>query len=192
MKNRILEIANHNNGYIIREVIKKYNIPSIYLTRLVNEGKLKRIHRGIYLLSDYVEDEFYIYSVIYSKLVYSKETALYLNNLSNRQFTGYYVTFPYGTNIPKIKNYIIEQTRKKTYDLGIEYIETPYGNKVRCYNKERCICDLFINDYDFEDKIFAIIEYKNNYLDFDKLYNYADQLGILDKVKNVFEVIVWN
>ena len=117
---------------------------------------------------------------------------LYLNNLSNRQFTGYYVTFPYGTNLPKINNFVVEQTRKKTYDLGIEYIETPYGNKVRCYNKERCICDLFINEYDFEDKIYAINEYKNNYLDFEKLYDYANQLGILEKVKNIFEVIGWN
>lgn len=192
MKNKILEIANKNNGYINREIINEYNIPSIYLSRLVKDGKLKRIHRGIYILSGYAEDEFYIYSSLYSKLVYSKETALYLNNLSNRQFTGYYVTFPYGTNLPKINNFVVEQTRKKTYDLGIEYIETPYGNKVRCYNKERCICDLFINEYDFEDKIYAINKYKNNYLDFEKLYDYANQLGILEKVKNIFEVIGWN
>ena len=37
--------------------------------------------------------------------------------------------------------------------------------------------------------IFAINEYKNKYLDFKKLYEYAKILKVFEQVSNVFEVI---
>lgn len=38
-----------NNGILSSRDIKALNIPSIYLTRMVNEGILNRVSRGIYL-----------------------------------------------------------------------------------------------------------------------------------------------
>ena len=73
---------------------------------------------------------------------------MFLNNLSNKQSPIREFTIPYGTNVPKIEGYNVKYDRKDSFDLGVEEIETPLGNKVRCYNKERCICDLFIrSDY---------------------------------------------
>ena len=193
-KAEIINIANQNNGYIYSKIVKEYKIQTENIVRLVKEGKLTKLDRGIYITDEGIEDEFFINSIKYSRIVYSGETALFLNNLSNKQFPIKEFTIPYSTCVPKINGYNVKYSRKETFNLGIENIDTPFGNKVRCYNKERCLCDLFIRPdyYDYETRIFAINEYKNKYLDFKKLYEYANILGVYEKVSNVFEVIGWN
>ena len=111
-KLEIIKIANENNGYIYSELIKKYDIPTAYLTQLVKEGLLSRVVRGIYITSQGVEDQLFIYSLTYHKMIYIGETALFLNNLSNKQIVNYEATMPYGTNIPKINGVKIRQSRK--------------------------------------------------------------------------------
>lgn len=49
-----------NNGILSSRDIKALNIPSIYLTRMVNEGILNRVSRGIYLSTKGDYDEYYI------------------------------------------------------------------------------------------------------------------------------------
>ena len=193
-KEEIIDIANKNNGYIYSKIVKDNQIQTETIRRLVKDGKLEKVDRGIYITNEGVEDEFFINCIKYSRIVYSGETALFLNNLSNKQSPIREFTIPYGTCVPKIKSYSVKYSRKESFELGVEMIETPFSNKVRCYNKERCICDLFIRPdyYDYETRIYAINEYKNKYLSFKKLYEYAKILGVYDKVSNVFEVIGWN
>ena len=190
----IIELANLNNGYLTPKLIKDNGIYTSYIHRLVDAGELFRVERGIYITKNGVEDEFYINNLKYSNIVYSGDAAIFLNGLSNKQSPEKEVSISRGMNIPKLEGYTIKQSRKDTFYLGITMVETPFGNKVRCYDKERCICDLFIrpDNYDYEDRIYAINTYKNEYLNFDKLYNYARILGVLDKVKSVFEVVAWN
>ncbi len=192
-KSEIIKIANENNGYLYAELIKNNNIHTVYLTQLVKEGLLTRVARGIYITDQGVEDQLFIYSLTYHKMIYSGETALFLNNLSNRQTVNYEATMPYGTNIPKIKGVKIRQSRKKTFLLGVTDVQTSFGNYVKTYDKERCICNLFMqNDYDYESVIYAINEYKDNYLNIKKLYEYAKVLNVYEKVRNVFELIRCN
>ena len=190
----IIAIANLNNGYLTPKLIKENGIYTSYIHRLLNVGELFRVERGIYITKQGVEDEFYINNIKYTNIVYSGDTAIFLNGLSNKQSPEKEVSISRGMNIPKLEGYTIKQSRKDTFYLGITMVETPFGNKVRCYDKERCICDLFIrtDNYDYEDRVYAINTYKNEYLNFDKLYNYARILCVLDKVKSVFEVVAWN
>ena len=190
----IIELANLNNGYLTPKLIKDNGIYTSYIHRLVDAGELFRVERGIYITKNGVEDEFYINNLKYTNIVYSGVTAIFLNGLSNMQSPEKEVSISRGMNIPKLEGYTIKQSRKDTFYLGITMVETPFGNKVRCYDKERCICDLFIrpDNYDYEDRVYAINTYKNEYLNFDKLYNYASILGVLDKVKSVYEVVAWN
>ena len=190
----IIAIANLNNGYLTPKLIKENGIYTSYIHRLLNVGELFRVERGIYITKQGVEDEFYINNIKYTKIVYSGDTAIFLNGLSNKQSLEKEVSIARGMGIPKLDGYTIKQSRKDTFYLGITMVETPFGNKVRCYDKERCICDLFLrpDNYDYEDRVYAINTYKNVYLNFDKLYNYARILGVLDKVKSVFEVVAWS
>lgn len=193
-KNEILNIANQNNGYIYSDIIKKYNIPTISITRMVNDGILKRVDRGIYISDLGVVDDLFIYSIKYSRIVYSGETSLFLNGLSNKQCPIYEFTIPYGTNAPKIDGFNIKYDRTDNFNLGISKIKTPFGSIVRAYDKERCICDLFLRSdyYDYEDRVYAINVYTKHYLNYKKLYSYAKKLNVYEEVKNVFEVIGWN
>ena len=190
----IIKLANQNNGYLTPQLIKENGIYTSYIHRLVIEKELFKVERGIYITKQGVEDEFYINNLKYTNIVYSGDTAIFLNGLSNKQHPEKEVSIARGMNTPKLEGYTIRQSRKDTFNLGIIIVETPFGNKVRCYDKERCICDLFMrpDNYDYEDRIYAINTYKNAYLNFDKLYYYANKLGILEKVKTVFEVIGWN
>ena len=65
---------------------------------------------------------------------------------------------------------------------------------MKCYDKERCICSLFENPnyFDYEDRIYAINKYKDEFFDIKKLYSYAEELNIYDEVSKVFEVLKWN
>lgn len=193
-KKQIITIANANNGYLYSKIIKEYNIQSSLIGRLQKEGTISKVDRGIYITNQGIEDELFINSIKYSRIVYSGETALFLNGLSNKQTLNYEFSIPYGTCTPKIIGYSVKYVRKKTFQLGIIEVTTPFGNKVRCYDKERCICDLFIrqDSYDYEDRIYAINEYRKYYLNIKKLYNYAKELGVYTEISNVFEVIGWN
>ena len=193
MKDRILEICNKNNGYITTKMANDNDILSIYLSRMVKSNLLKRVGVGIYMKKECIEDEFYIYYLSYPNIIFYRETALYLNGLSNNMLSNYYVVLPYKCNIPENANLKIKRTRKDTINIGVTLVDTPYGNKCKCYDKERCICDLFIyDDYELEEKAYAINTYKEKYLNKDKLYSYAKKLGVFNEVFNVFEVIAWN
>lgn len=185
-----MHIIKNNNGLINSAYIKEQGIPTIYLTRLVNKGLLSKVERGIYVLPSIFEDEFYIGHLKYKNIVYSRKTALYLNNLSNKSIRAIDANVPKNYSNPNIKSMKLHRVNQKTYTIGITKVKTPYGNEVSAYDKERCICDLFLLDiYDNEEIKFAITEYRKQRIDYEKLYNYALRLKILDTVKNLFEVL---
>lgn len=191
MEEKIIKL--NKNGYILAKDLKKNNIPSIYLTRLERHNAINKVHRGIYILNDVVEDEIYINSLVYSDLVYTNRTALYLNELTNRQLSEIDVAFPFGRNTTYYGFKSFVSRKDYVYNTGISEVLTPSGNLVKCYDKERCICNLFLYDvFDEEEKAFAILEYKRKYLNLEKLYEYAKILGCYEQIKNIFEVIIWD
>ena len=188
--NQIYNLGIKNNGYITNKMLLENNIPTIYLSRLLSKGMIDKIEQGIYLLKDYFEDDFYTLSLKYSRLVFSKKTALYLNELTNQQLEYLEGDFPTGYNVSNVKNIKSYVVSNKKYNIGLTEVITPLGNKVKCYNKERCICDLFVyNKNDIEEVKYVIFNYKEMGINYDLLYEYAEELGVKDKVKSIFEVI---
>lgn len=194
VKDKVIVLAGQNKGYINSKILKEHGIPNVYLTRLVKDKRLEKVCKGIYVIPDTVVDQFYIYALKYRHIVYSGETALFLNGLSSKQSSPVEITLPYGVNVPRIDGVTVIVSRSDNVGLGVTLLETPFGNEVRSYDMERSICDLFIrpDHYDAEDRNFAIKEYSRHNLNLEKLYNYAKQLKVYEKIKNVFEVISWN
>ena len=81
----IIILANQNNGYLTPNLIKENGIYTSYIHRLVIAEKLFKVDRGIYVTKQGIEDEYYINNLKYSNIVYSGDTAIYLNGLSNKQ-----------------------------------------------------------------------------------------------------------
>ena len=74
------------------------------------------------------------------------------------------------------------------YEIGVTEVETPSGNKIRVYDKERCICDIIrskgrMDPEQVKKSIKQYIQSKDKNIK--KLSDYAKKMGISEKVMEV-------
>ena len=128
-------------------------------------------------------------------VIFSRETALFLHGLIDREYSEICVTVPTGYNASHLKNGN-EQVRyasKKTYDLGVCEVASGSGNMVKVYDKERSICILIMERNKTEVQNFqtAIREYMSSKdRQLTRLIAYEEKLGIRDEVMKYVEVLV--
>lgn len=189
----IINYLKEGNGIITTENCREQGIPTIYLTRLVNENMLKRIHRGLYVSQDGDYDELYFLQHKYKQIVFSYETALSLQGLTDKIPQAIDVSVPYSykiNNVPEnIKVYYI---KKEIAELGMVRVETVFKNKVYAYNIERIICDFILNKDDIDPEVYTktIRQYaQSKKANINKLFIYAEKMGIVEQVRTIMEVI---
>ena len=76
--------------------------------------------------------------------------------------------------------------------MGAIEIKTPLGSQVKCYNMERCICDIVSERKSVDKQIFtdAIIGYfKSRDKNIRNLIKYSKLLGIEDEIRKYMEVL---
>lgn len=195
-KNKIIELAEKNNGYIRTKEVTDNNILKKYLKELVGEKKLLKLSRGLYMLSDCFEDEYFVFQATNSDAIFSLETALYLHNYSDRVPIIYNITVPrnYGGNLRKVKNVDLIYVIPEFHNMGIIEIESPLGQKIKVYDLERTICDIikFKNRMDPEIFSKALKQYiKSKEKNLNNLIFYAKKLKVEDEVRNYLEVLLW-
>lgn len=182
------------NGYLTTKSIVNNGIPRIYLTKLVKNGVIERVSRGIYVKKDVLVDEFVILQSKSKYAIYSNTTALYLYGFSNRIPIKYDITVKngYKGSLQKEDNVNLFYTKKELLDLGAINYKLDSGNVIRVYDLDKTICDIIKNKKKIDAEIFnkAIREYfyskKKSTL---KLYEYAKKMNIYNKVRNTFEVL---
>ena len=193
-ENKILNLFK--NGYLTTKDVVNNNIPRTYLTKLVKEGKIERISRGVYAKKNVLVDEFVVLQSKSKNAIYSNTTALYLYGFSNRIPIKYDITINNGYNgtLQKDNNVNLFYTKKELLDLGVINYKLDSGNIIRVYDLDKTICDIIKNKKKIDAEIFnkAIREYfysrKKNTL---KLYEYAKKMNIYNKVRDTFEVLKW-
>ncbi len=191
-ENKILNLFK--NGYLNTKDVVNNNIPRTYLTKLVKEGKIERISRGVYAKKNVLVDEFVVLQSKSKNAIYSNTTALYLYGFSNRIPIKYDITINNGYNgtLQKDNNVNLFYTKKELLDLGVINYKLDSGNIIRVYDLDKTICDIIKNKKKMDVEIFnkAIREYfysrKKNTL---KLYEYAKKMNIYNKVRDTFEVL---
>lgn len=182
------------NGYLSTKDVVSNNIPRIYLTKLIKEGKIERVSRGFYTKKNILIDEFVILQSKSKNAIYSNATALYLYGFSNRIPIKYDITINNGYNgsLQKDNNVNLYYTKKELLDLGVTNYKLESGNIIRVYDLDKTICDIIKNKKKIDAEIFnkAIREYfyskKKNTLN---LYEYAKKMHIYNKVRDTFEVL---
>lgn len=194
-KNKIIELVENNNGYIKTKEIIRNNIPKNYLKELVDERKLKKINKGLYMLVNCFEDEYFIFQSTNNDAIFSLETALYLHNYSDRVPTIYNITVPrnYGGNLRKEKNVDLLYIKPEFHNIGITEIESPLGQKIKVYDLERTICDIvkFKNKVDPEIFSKALKQYvKSKEKNLNNLILYSRQLKVEEEVRKYMEVML--
>lgn len=193
-KEVVLKLLKDNNGILKSQDIKKYGIDNRVLVRLENEGALERVERGLYIDSNSIEDEYYVFQYKCKKSIYSHSTSLYFHDLSDRTPIKLMITVPsgYGSTLISNEKYVFSYIKDELYELGKTKVKTIYGNEVYCYNIERTICDIVRDKNKIDPALFvqAMRSYcrrKNN--SYGKLYEYADKFGIRDEISKYMEVL---
>ena len=187
----IKQIMNINNGMLSTRMIEPLNISRQYLSIMENNNDIEKVSRGIYLSPSAFEDSYFSFQQKYKKAIFSHMNALY--------FYGMTEEFPYDYTVTVPQSYHVDTVNEKCnvfyvsddiYELGIVEIETPNGNKVRAYDKERCICDIIRSKgrMDLEQVKKTIKQYMQcKDKDMVKLSEYSKKMGINKKVMEMVE-----
>ena len=185
----IKQIMKTNNGMISTRMIEPLNISRQYLSIMKNNNDIEKVSRGIYLSPSAFEDSYFSFQQKYKKAIFSHMNALY--------FYGMTEEFPYNYTVTVPQSYHVDTVNEKCnvfyvsddiYELGIVEIETPNGNKVRAYDKERCICDIIRSKgrMDSEQVKKTIKQYmQSRDKDMAKLSEYSKNMGINKKVMEI-------
>ena len=192
---KVLTFIKKNNNMITTSQIEKLGFTRSLLSVYEKEGLLERERHGIYLLPDAVPDDMYTLMLCSAKIIFSHDTALFLNQLSDRTPFEHSVTIPSNTKLSKQlqEECICYYIKPELYKLGEINLKTTFGNVVRTYNAERTICDLLRSRsrLDEETVIGAVKRYaESTDKNLNLLSEYASQLGVSKIVKRYMEVLL--
>ena len=146
MLDELVSYIDAEGGVVYSSQLKGVGFSAGLISYASETGRIDRISRGIYCTPDVFEDDFLVIGARWRKCIFSHNSALYLNGLSDRLPVVQSVTVPRGYNpvrlIEEFPGSQIHWVRPDIYGLGATNIMTPSGNRVRCYNSERSIADL--------------------------------------------------
>lgn len=183
-------------GTITNKEAEKIGIKRHRLAELVRRGELERVRNGVYKNKNELNDEFALISMNSEKVVFSFQTALFLLGLSNRVPNTFHISVPQSYNASRIKqriaNLTVHYVKKENFELGVKQVRTALGNSVKCYDRERTICDIVSDRQNIDKQIYAdaIVKYFNSKeKNIRNLIKYSRQLGIEHDIRNYIEVL---
>ena len=184
------------SNIITNKQAEEIGIKRHILASLVQKGELERVKNGVYKKKDAIDDDFAAISLNNEQVVFSFHTALYLLGFSDRTPNVFHITVPQGYNTGHIKrkfsNIKVHYVKIDFFDLGISKTKTPLGSSVKCYNMERCICDIVLKRKSIDKQIFinAIAGYfKSKDKNTRNLIKYSRTLGIEEEIRKYMEVL---
>ena len=183
----IIEVLmKNNNGYITSKELDMFDIHRMYLSIMQGKGIIEKVASGIYIDTNKIEDNYYVFGLSMPNAIYSHMTALYFHGLSIKAPTDVYdITVKRSYNSIHLRKHNVFYVDNDIYELGLTEIETSMGNKVKVYDIERCICDIIRskNRIDLELIKHSVKEYiKRKDKDLVKLSLYAEKLCIKEVV----------
>lgn len=191
----ILDALKKNNNMITTAQVVELGFSRYLLSKYEKEGLLERERQGVYILPDSVHDDMYTLILRSGKIIFSHDTALFLNGLSERTPFIHSVTIPNNTRVSKViqEECVCYYIKPELHQMGMTVRKTTLGNEVRCYNAERTICDILRsrNRLDEETVVSAIKNYAaSSGKDLNLLAVYASQFGVDKVLKRYMEVLL--
>lgn len=184
------------SNIITNKQAEEIGVKRYVLASLVQKGELERVKNGVYKKKDAVDDDFAAISLNNEQVVFSFHTALYLLGFSDRTPNVFHISVPQGYNAGHIKrrfsNIKMHYVKRDFVHLGVIKTKTPLGASVKCYNIERCICDIVLERKHVDKQIFvgAMTGYfKSKDKNIRNLIKYSMILGIEDEIRKYMEVL---
>ncbi len=195
MQEKIKKLLKQNNGIITTKQIEEIGISRVHIKQFIENGIIERVKKGIYISSDMIEDEFYIFQLKNKNAIFSYNTAMYLFRASERTPDKIDVTVYSGYNVQRFPNNIrVHYVKKDLLNLGVVMINSPSGFKVKVYNMERTICDILKDRNTGVDKEQTNKFIRNmivhNQVDLNKIWEYAKKLKCAKQLEKVMEWII--
>jgi len=192
---KILNFINENKGIASTPDIVKLGIDKKYLSLMIRKGLIERASRGVYVLPNTLEDEFYAIGVRCKRGIFSHDTALFLHDLSDRMPLNFSITLPKGYNPISLKRLNIEffYVKPEFQSLGKIRMISPQGKEIFAYDMERTVCDIVRSKNRMDMQIFtdALKRYsKRKDKDLSKLMKYAIVFKIDKKIREYMEVLI--
>lgn len=143
----ICDLIREDGGYLRIEKLPKYGIKKEFAyVWLSHHPEIKNCGHGLYYDSTMIDpDREFALTYHKSDLIFSHETALWLRGIIDERPNIMTVTLPAGYNTRHLtnKDYIEVFTyRREVYNVGASTVTTRQSHEVRCYNKERAVCDV--------------------------------------------------
>ena len=195
MHPKIKELLSSNNNIITTSQVVEHGFSRALLSKYEKNGLLERVRQGIYILPDSIHDDMYTLMLWSEKIIFSHDTALFLNGLSDRTPYIHSVTIPSNACLPKSisDECICYYMQPDLHVIGLISLKTTFGNTVRCYNAERTICDLLRSRNRLEEEF--VISAMKNYVkskskNLNLLSEYADLFKVTNLLKHYMEVLL--
>lgn len=137
----------------------------------------------------------YNLQVQFKRGIFSGETALFLNDLTDRTPNRYQMTFPIGYNVASLKKENVKaiRTKEEFYELGVITVLTPAGNPVRAYGREKILCDILRGRSNTDIQIVsdAFKQYaKSDNKNIPLISEYAQILRVEKRLRSYLEVLI--
>ncbi len=194
MYDNFLEIINKNGGVITSKEAENNGISRTMLKKMNDTNYIKRIEYGIYATDEFIYDEYYIFQLKHKNSIFSHNTSLYFQGLTERTPSKMDVTVKRNINLSTLKDRInLYRVNENILNLGKMQLKTPYNHIVTSYNKERTVCDIINSKFNLDIEI-ANKSIRNciKCKDFNanEMFEYAKKMKIYEKVKNYMEAII--
>ena len=192
---KLSNLIELRNGYLSITEAQELGISRTYVQEYISSNGFERVARGLYKSSDVWTDDLYILALKNEKAVYSFDTALMLNGLTEREPTEIFVTVSRAYNASHLRSMgiVVNHVRDEWVDLGRTTAKTTYGNEVSVYDMERTICDMLrVKDKkDPQMFAYAIKEYaKSAKKNLPRLMKYAKEFGVESELRQYMEVLL--
>ena len=189
------QMVEEQNGYIRLVDAQNKGVSKQAVLEYVRQKEMKRVAPGVYITEDAWEDRLYLLQIRNRNIIFSHETALYIHDLSDREPFAPVISVKRGYNAKHLKETgaIIHTVRDEWFTLGLMETETFSGNRIRVYDKERCICDIVKRKKKMDIQIFqtAITSYfSDKDKDIHKLMEYAKTMQLEERVRQYTEVLI--
>lgn len=194
MYDTFLKIINKKGGVITSKEAVNNGISRTMLKKMNDTNYIKRIEYGIYATDDFIYDEYYIFQLKHKDSIFSHNTSLYFQEMTERTPSKMDITVKKSTHLSSLEDKInLYRVNESILGLGKIQIKTPYNHIVTAYNKERTVCDLINNksDLDIElvnKSIRNCIKSKD--FNANEMLEYSKKMKIYEKVKNYMEAIL--
>lgn len=192
---KILKYMEDNCGTITTKEVVENGISRSQLTQLLKAGIIERVIRGVYVSSNAWGDEFFNLMSQSKNAIFSHNTALYFQNLTDQTPYIFDITVPRGYNglLQKNKRVHLFYVKRDLYNLGLIKIKSPQGKMIRSFNVERTICDILrsenrMNAETVKNTIKAYLQSSNQNIYM--LHDYAKQFRVDNKLNHYMEVLL--